>query len=361
MKRAIQLLLALGMSAFFVWLSLRKTDVGAVWETILRADLKLIAIGVLISVIVHFLRTIRWGLLLEPLGRPKFSELNALSAVGFMALMVLPLRLGEFARPLLAAGHLKISRTAAMASVVVERVVDGLIMALLLVALLWSIPPEKAGDMLVYYRKGGALIALGWGCGLAVLVFAVWQHDRFVAILRSTVGRVAPGLATKIETLLSSFIEGLRVLPSVGKAIWFFVLTFAYWFISGLALKILGPAFGLDFNLKQAFTILGMQVIGAMVPAGPGMIGVSQTFTQLGISFSYHGVDTQAAAFANTVWFIQFAQQVLFGLWFVMSGRVKLGEVFSFTRPTDSGDSKDDDSAKRDVEATPVAGLTAEK
>ena len=355
MKRAIQLLLALAVSGFFIWWSLRNTNIEEVWATILRADLKRVALYVGVLVIIHFLRTLRWGLLLEPLAKPKFSELNPLSAVGVAALMMLPFRLGELARPLLAAEYLKVSRSAAMASIVVERVVDGVVMALLLVALLWSIPAEQAVGPVEYYRRGGAAIALFWALGLAALVFAVWKPDLFVKLLRATVGRISPKVAEKVEEKLSSFINGLRVLPSVGKAASFFALTAAYWLINGYGLSLLGPAFGLEFTLKQAYTVLGMQVIGAMIPAGPGMIGTFQAFTQLGVGFFFKGIDAQSAAFANTVWFLQFTQQALFGRWFILGGRVKPGAVLGGL----TGRSKEKQEAAPDIE--PMPALSIEK
>src|SRR2546421_7493855 len=74
---------------------------------------------------------LRWGLLLKPLGEVSFKRLNSASAVGWMLLMLLPLRLGEFARPLLiarppAGGGQQLRRSGALASVVVGRIVDGI-------------------------------------------------------------------------------------------------------------------------------------------------------------------------------------------------------------------------------------------
>jgi uncharacterized protein (TIRG00374 family) len=327
MKRALQFIVALGISGLAIWLSIRNTDVSRVWNAILNADRLCIAKYVAVLVVIHFIRTIRWGLLLAPLAKPRFRDLNPLSAVGIMALMVLPLRLGEFARPLLAAEYLKVKRSAALASVVVERIVDGLVMALLLVALLWSINPNPGtgGEHLAKYRIGGALVAAAWGVGLAALIFAVWNQARAAAILRATVGRVLPGLEHRIEEMLNAFIDGLKVLPSFGKAVWFFVLTGAYWCLAGWGLKLLAPGFGLPMTAMQAFTVLGMQVIGAMIPAGPGMVGTFQLFTTYGLSFFVveAGGNPAVVAFANTVWFLQFVQQALFGFWFIANGRVK--------------------------------------
>ena len=101
LKLFARTVLSLAMSAVFVWLSLRHTDVRAVGRAMASADpVRLVAyVGMLL--VIHLVRTVRWGLLLKPLGEVSFKRLNSASAVGWMLLVLLPLRLGEFARPLL--------------------------------------------------------------------------------------------------------------------------------------------------------------------------------------------------------------------------------------------------------------------
>src|SRR4051812_11508409 len=168
-KRALQLGLALGVSLFFIWLSLRHQDLRQVWRAIAGADYRFVALYVVVLFVVHLLRCIRWGMLLEPLARVTLRDLNKLGAVGFMLLMILPLRLGEFGRPLLVARHLKVSRSAALASVVFERIVDGLAMGFVLVTLVWAVGP-KASASTAFVRTGGVLVTLGFGSGLVALI-----------------------------------------------------------------------------------------------------------------------------------------------------------------------------------------------
>src|SRR5438309_12114278 len=139
------------MSAVFVWLSLRHTDVRAVLGAMAAADPVRIAIYVLILLVIHVIRTVRWGILLEPLGHVSFKRLNSASAVGWMLLMVLPLRLGEFARPLLIArpregDGVRLRRSGAMASIVVERIVDGIAIGLLGIVALRALGASASGE-----------------------------------------------------------------------------------------------------------------------------------------------------------------------------------------------------------------------
>jgi uncharacterized protein (TIRG00374 family) len=316
MKRALQLTFAVAVSFFFIWLSLRGKDLDEVWDAMRHAHLVWVVAYVGILFVIHFLRVIRWGILLEPLAKVSLSDLNKLGAVGFLLLMIVPLRLGEFGRPLLVARHLKVTRSAAMASVVFERIVDGITMGLVLVVLVWTVGPQ-AGENAAFVRRGGVL----------VLIFAARLPGQTEAMVRHTVGRIVPKLAERLIGMMQAFTNGLRVLPSVGKAVEFFGLTIAYWLTTGFGLVILGWAFDMSLSAEAGFTILGLQVIGAMIPGGPGGAGTFQWFTQLGISLflgTSEAVQNQSAAYSNTVWALQFFQQVIYGLFFVLIGHIDL-------------------------------------
>jgi hypothetical protein len=89
-------------------------------------------------------------------------------------------------------------------------------------------------------------------------------------------------------------------------------------------------AFGIHLSPLMACTVLAVQVVGVMVPAGPGMVGTSQFFTQAGLSIFFPGalsagaVAARAAGYGNAIWLLQFGQQVLLGLIFWVPARIRL-------------------------------------
>jgi uncharacterized protein (TIRG00374 family) len=130
-KRLVQTIVGLAVSGLALWLTLRGKDLGAIWAEMKLADYRYLAPFLLLLTCVHLCRTVRWGILLEPVAKVPFARLNAVAAVGFMALVLLPFRIGEFARPYLVAERPKLRVSAALSSVVVERVVDGIFTGLL--------------------------------------------------------------------------------------------------------------------------------------------------------------------------------------------------------------------------------------
>src|SRR5438105_3991677 len=187
LKLVLRTVLSLAMSAVFIWLSLRHTDVRAVASAMAAADPGRIALYVCVLLAIHLVRTVRWGILLEPLGHVSFKRLNSASAVGWMLLMVLPLRLGEFARPLLiarppAGGGAPLRRSGAMASVVVERIVDGIAIGILGIFSLRMLGGSASGKYLEFARSASVLVALGFGALCAGLVLAVLFRGPALAI-----------------------------------------------------------------------------------------------------------------------------------------------------------------------------------
>ena len=83
LKLVVRTVLSLAMSALFVWLSLRHTDLRAVGAAMAAADPLRIALYLCVLLCIHLVRTVRWGILLEPLGHVGFKRLNSASAVGW--------------------------------------------------------------------------------------------------------------------------------------------------------------------------------------------------------------------------------------------------------------------------------------
>ena len=137
MKLAINLILSTAMLVLFMvllWPSASAiVNLKAVLHDLdLARFLPYVAGFYLLLAFVHLCRSWRWHYLLAPLGvRISFGRLLAVSSVGFMAILVLPARLGEFVRPALLRRKGEISASAALGTVAVERIIDGLVVSVL--------------------------------------------------------------------------------------------------------------------------------------------------------------------------------------------------------------------------------------
>lgn len=330
LKIALQAAVSLAVSGVCIWLSLRHTDVRAVLRAMAAADPVRIVLYLLLLLLIHLVRTVRWGILLEPLGQVSFKRLNSASAVGWMLLMVLPLRLGEFARPLLIArpppgGGAPLSRSGALASIVVERIVDGIFIGLLGVFSLRMLGGSASGKYLDFARSASVLVALGFFGLCVALVLAVLFQARALALFHAGLEPLSPRLARRAAAMLESFISAVHV-GSGWKLFGFFLLTGLCWGLNAFGFGLLAPAFGFTgLTPLMLAVMLTIQVVGVMVPAGPGMVGTMQFFTQAGLSlFAADGFSAHGAALANTIWLLQFGEQCTLGLVFLLAGHVSL-------------------------------------
>src|SRR5437660_4467781 len=232
-KLLVRTVLSLAMSAVFVWLSLRHTDVRAVGRAMAQADAARITAYVVLLLVIHLVRTVRWGLLLRPLGQVPFKRLNSASAVGWMLLMLLPLRLGEFARPLLIArpppgGGAPLRRSGALASIVVERIVDGIFIGILGMVSLRLLGGSATGKYVEFARSASLLVAAGFFGLCVALVLAVLFRERALKLCRAVFTPISPRIAHRVQDMLESFISAVHV-GSGWKLFAFFALTVLYW------------------------------------------------------------------------------------------------------------------------------------
>jgi len=327
----IKTILSLLIGALFVYLAIRGVDLVAVKLAIAGVDLWIVLAYVGIFFLVHLSRILRWGLLLKPIGNIRFWRLFTVASVGFMALMLLPLRLGEFARPIVVAEKGKIRISAAFATVVVERVIDALSMAGLLVALLFFV--ENKVQVPADLHFWSQVVLVGFLGLLGFLLLAYWRQDATVNRFKRLIHPLSPKLANRAASTLHSFIGGLRALPDLKLLGGVLGLTIIYWGLNGAGLWIMFGAFvelsGL--GLIEAFTVLSVLCVGLMIPAGPGMIGNFHYFVKLGLSLfvAESVLGSTGVAYAIVVHAIQLGLQVLVGAVCLFSGHITLRKVFS--------------------------------
>jgi glycosyltransferase 2 family protein len=334
-KRVIQSLAGLGISVAALAFTLRGKNLERIWSEMLHANYRWLWPYLAVLLAIHVVRTVRWGILLEPVAKIPFSRLNAVSAVGFMALMILPFRLGEFARPYLIAERPKLRVSAALSSVVVERVADGLFTAVLLVLTLLAVPAGTRG--LHAFRVAGAVVFLAFASLLAFLVLAHKNRPRAVRLTHRLLDPLSPRVAARASGMMDAFIHGLRLVPSRRKVALFFLLTFVYWAVNGWGIQIFARSFGFDLALLDAYTVLGVLVVGVMIPAGPGMVGTFQAAVAGGLSLFVGDAGDRAFAFANVLWLVQLCLQTTLGVVFLFSRHIKLARIFEAPKGVGAG------------------------
>ncbi len=331
MKLAINLVLSLGMLALCLWLvwpdAVERTQLAEAVRALRFADFApYLALYLGLMAIVHVSRSVRWNNLLAPLGvKVPLGPLLAMSSVGFMMILALPARLGEFVRPGLLKTKGYTTASAALGTVAVERIVDGLVISLLVfVSFFMRRGPDAPGWMMPT-----AYAALGvFTAALVFIVFSMWRPTQTVkfCLTMSLLPRFAPRIATKIEEKVLDMIRGFSVLKD-GKNMTIFMLwTILYWGTNGIGVWVLAHAFGLDLSLVGSFATMGLLGVGISLPNSPGLVGQFQYFTLLGLGI-YLGFDPNAKIHPpvyTVALTFAIAQHLLQVAWYVAMGAISL-------------------------------------
>ncbi len=287
----------------------------------------------LATLIPYFLfRTGRWHYLVAPLGEVELRTTLAVSLAGTMWIMVLPLRLGEFARPLFLAQKSRIGVAQALGTVAIERIVDGLFVCGLFFAVLPFLP-VVAGEQAAAVerlRTLGLLASAGLFAVLIVLIAMALSPDKVGWLVGATLGRVVPSLADKLAGLARSIAEGLAALPSAGALLRFLAGTVAYWASNAVGTWLLARGCGIEVSFAAAVAMMSVLGISLLIPGGPAQFGIFHYGMILGLSMfvSEAVVLEQGSVFIFWMYVTQLSMGVLLGViaqrWLALDWRATL-------------------------------------
>lgn len=289
-------LLTLGICTFFVWPdAASRRELALVFRELRASEFMPYLVASLgLLAITHVCRTYRWHSLLAPLGvQMKNAELFAISSVGYMAILALPARLGEFVRPALMRQRAHLSGAAALGAVAVERIIDGLGISLIVFSAFFALRgPDSPAWMM-----GVAYVALGvFTAATLFLITALRNPTRTVAfcLALTLLPRLAPSFAKKIEIRLLEMIRGFSMIKSYRHMATFLAWSAVYWTTNALSVWVLARGFGLELSVVGGFAVMGLVAVGITLPNAPGLVGQFQWFTMLGLSL-YLGPQVTAA------------------------------------------------------------------
>ncbi|QDG54064.1 flippase-like domain-containing protein [Persicimonas caeni] len=324
LRFAVYFLLANVIGGFFLWLAARDLPFDQIGGYLEQADMAHLGLWagvfVLIYAVCHWARIFRWSYLVRPLGDDiDTMTVHRVCTVGFTAIILLPLRLGELVRPYLLARRTELPMSGVLATAVVERVLDGLLMTGLLFVTLAFYSGDRATG---FATTAGLIAAAIFVPALLVCLLAFWRKDWTLELLRRIGNPISEGLTEKATGMLDEFIKGFRGLLEADELGRYLFITALYWFTNILSMWVLAHlGFGLDVTMWEVATVLPILVIGIMIPAGPGLAGNFEYFMAKGLALfvavEVAEVGAKVAVFAAAVHVLQFLVIVIPGF-FVM-------------------------------------------
>jgi len=315
-----QYLAGLVVSAGAVYLFLKVVDLGQMAETLGHMHLAYL-IPCAIFYLAHYVfRALRWRYLMRPVARVGFRPLLSAMLIGFLGNNLLPAHLGEFVRAYVLGREQGLSKSSIMATIVLERVYDGLtVLFILMLVLLFMDLPDRGVEGSLLTAQG--LRASGW-LGLALfaglmagLQLLRWQRQRMLGWLSWCLSPLPGRLSARALEMAASFADGLEV-SSARDILWIIAHSLLTWVFLGLWAWSLFPAFDLRLGIMAGLLLEVVVALALLIPSAPAFLGtfhLAATFT-----LGYLGASTAVAGgYAMVLWLVQFVLTNLLGLYFL--------------------------------------------
>ncbi|HOC60070.1 MAG TPA: lysylphosphatidylglycerol synthase transmembrane domain-containing protein [Smithellaceae bacterium] len=271
-------------------------------------------------IFMQVLRSYRWGVILEPMEKIKQIPLFSVTSVGFLAIIAIPARIGELARPYLIAQKSSIKMSSALGTIIVERVLDSLAVLTITIAVL------ILQDLPSWMIKSGILFFILTLIMIVCISGLVWRRETAVAIIERMLKLLPSGLARKVRHALDHFIDGFQVITDVKRLLYLFLLSTLVWLVDVAAIYALLLAFGMDLPLLASFVVMVILIAGIAIPAAPGFVGNWHYACILGLSL-FSVAKPEAFSFALVYHFLAIAPVIVLGIVFLPFNKFSISEM----------------------------------
>lgn len=336
-----RLLAGVLLSIVLLYVFLHNIDLATVWAIIKSGDSFWLTIALVFNVLNFFLRAVRWRYFLLPIKKTRLWNLYSATIIGFAVSAIFPARIGEVVRPYLLGMKENISRTAAIATIVIERLFDTTtVLFMLVVYLLVLIRPEQlseaARNSLVELKSTGLVLFLLVVIGLMFLYY-LKKSPAFIRKLVRGIERFLPKkAAASLDHVVDSFVEGLSILHDPGILFKISYWSIIFWLVICVGFWACAKAFHPAFPFTGTFLIMILLAVGIAVPT-PGGVGSYHILCKFGLMRFFNVPDAQASAIALVSHAINFIPVIFQGLIFFWHEGLTTRKISNIAEKSEEG------------------------
>lgn len=309
-KRNLLFYLGILVSAIFLFLSFRRIDYYAFVKSLTEISIGPILLSLVCAVFGYFIRAIRWKyILVDP--NLKFSHLFSASMIGNMGNNIFPMRMGEFIRCYVLGYQEGISKSRILASVMFERVLDGITVLIFFIISLFF---TNVGDIFI----NGAMIALlVFGFILLVMIISKNYQERFFKILSYIFYFFPDKVKARLSNISSSFLTGLNIIHNKRYLLISIIYSLIFWGIGILGTYFVLLSSNNTIPVDLPIILISALVVGVMIPSAPGFIGTYHYVVILILGL-YGWEKASSASMGVILHGIQFIVPIIIGLFLVI-------------------------------------------
>jgi uncharacterized protein (TIRG00374 family) len=284
------------ISAVFIWLSLRGLRLDEFWGAVRNANYFWLLPGVAVYFVAVWVRAWRWHYLLKPIKEIPTAAMFPVTTIGYMGNNIYPARAGEVLRAVILKRKENVSVAASLATIIVERIFDGVVMLGFVFVNLPALARLSGDSGFLGNIRQAAVIGAGVFLGaLALFLLAAMFPAVSARVGLKLVERLLPGrLHARVSAVLGRFLDGLASLRSPANVLMVFLTSALIWLLETGKYWLVMQAFPFRVSFFALMLMNGIVNLATTIPSAPGYIG---TFDAPGIAvLRAFGVDRAAAA-----------------------------------------------------------------
>ncbi len=325
-----QFWLGVFISALFLYLALRGLHFADMWQILIGARYFWLLPGVAVYFVGVWARAWRWHYLLRPVKAVSTRTMFPIVAIGYMGNNIYPARAGEILRAVVLKRRAGVPVSASLATIIVERVFDGVVM----LSFVFLNLPELARLTFDSGFVGDIQSLALWGAAaflgvLLLFLLAAMFPTPTEKLTRILIQRLVPERwRAKALSVSVRFLGGLESLRSPREALMVFVTSLVIWLLETGKYWFVMHAFDFQVSFFALMLMNGIVNLATTIPSAPGYVG---TFDAPGIAvLKAYGVDGAIAAGYTLVLHIALWLPItLLGGYYMAREGIKWGDEFN--------------------------------
>ena len=310
-RKAISLLLGIGVSGVFLWMIFRSLPLDGFVEALERADPAWIAAALGCFLLGYACRIQRWRMMLTAFNdRLGWGRCATPFMVSIAANNVLPFRAGDVLRGVAFSRWLGVPTARVLATLLVERLLDLLSLIIALAVALSLFAAGRTGVEALFGWSAWFFALVACAVAFVLLLPRVFEPPvRFV--IRLLTGR-APSLAGKLEAQVHHVFHTLASLAAPAKMAVMMLWSFLAWGFEASVFYSIARALPDITAPVAAWVAMPVGTLSTMLPSTPGYIGTFHYFVMQAAE-ALGNPEVAAAAFAFLVHLALFIPATLWG------------------------------------------------
>ncbi len=323
-------ILGLIISGVFLYFAFKTVDVKELKSSFLRARYIMILPTLLLIFIGHWIRAWRWHYLLKPI--KKISLMNLFSAlmIGYMGNSILPAHLGEFIRAYVIGRKEGISKSACLATIVIERMID---LITLLIIMMIGLALYPFPDWII---KSGLVLMILTIAALILLIVLKKRSGARSFFSHHIVSKFPGSISKPLSGMMDSFGSGIRRPKNKRDYITITVLSLLIWIGYWLVLYINFYTLHIQgLGITASIVLLIMTTISVVIPSSPGYVGTYHFLCQF--SLGLFGVSPAVGlAYAIVIHALNIFSLLFVGMFFAWKEGIRLMKLNQDNRSSET-------------------------